>query len=263
MTAKTDGKLCFSWIPARYVFIFLTSFGVFLVYAYKGFLSVAIVAMATQDVTDESTGHECINTNDLHPNNTETTGEFSWSDQQQALILGSFFYGYIVLQVPAGILADTVGSKWIFGGSLFITAILSLLGPVAARAGFVPFLITRILQGLAEGVTLPCMSAMVSRWMPKMERSRGISIIFAGGAIGSVVVLPLTGYLCNNRFLGGWPAIFYVLGIIGCVWFVFWAIFVFDSPDVHPFISSAEFNYIREGQGDERATHLVIQYNFY
>ena len=134
MTTKTDGKLCFSCIPARYVFIFLTSFGVFLNYGYKGFLGVAIVAMAKHDVFDESMGNECINTDDLHPNNyKETIGEFSWSDQQQSTILGSFFYGYIVLQVLAVILADTLGSKWIFGGSIFITAILSLLGPVAAR----------------------------------------------------------------------------------------------------------------------------------
>jgi ACS family sodium-dependent inorganic phosphate cotransporter-like MFS transporter 5 len=102
------------------------------------------------------------------------------------------------------------------------------------------------------------MNAMIARWMPKLERSRGISVIFAGAAIGSVVTLPLTGYLCDETFLGGWPAIFYVLGFIGIVWFILWTIFVYDSPDCHPFISQHEYDYISLGQGIEKTSAVYI-----
>ncbi|CAG2165540.1 unnamed protein product [Oppiella nova] len=247
--------------------------GLFLVYAYKGFLGVAIVAMVSSEDTSDSIGQECPGANTtVSSSNSRAKGDFHWDDQEQATILGCYFYGYIVLQVPAGALAELFGAKWIFGGSMLITAVLSMLGPVVARWGYIPFLVTRILQGLAQGVILPCMNAMIARWMPKLERSRGISIIFAGAAIGSVVTLPLTGYLCDETFLGGWPAIFYVLGFIGItflggwpaifyvlgfigiVWFILWTIFVYDSPDCHPFISQHEYDYISLGQGIEKTS---------
>ncbi|CAG2167971.1 unnamed protein product [Oppiella nova] len=178
--------------------------GLFLVYAYKGFLGVAIVAMVSSGETSDSIGQECPGANTtVSSSNSRAKGHFHWDDQEQVTILGCYFYGNIVLQVPAGALAELFGAKWIFGSSMLITAVLSMLGPVVGRWGYIPFLVTRILQGLAQGVILPSMNAMIARWMPRLERSRGISIIFAGAAIGSVVTLPLTGYLCGETFLGG------------------------------------------------------------
>ncbi|XP_054159718.1 putative inorganic phosphate cotransporter [Oppia nitens] len=256
MSWKSGGQQCFSYIPSRYVFILLTAWGLFMVYAFKGFLGVAIVAMVKNGDKSESYGQECrvSDTNNDIVDDKDNVNGFDWDDKQQATVLGCYFYGYIVLQIPAGALAELFGAKWIFGGSMLITSLLSLLGPIIAQWGYVPFLITRIVQGLAQGVILPCMNAMIARWATKMERSRAISLIFSGAALGSVVVLPLTGYLCDQSFLGGWPAIFYVLGIMGIVWFILWSVFVYDSPDNHPFISESEYNYIIKGQGLEKTS---------
>lgn len=189
-------------------------------------------------------------------------GEFDWSSEQQATLLGAFFYGYVITQIPGGVLAEKFGAKWIFGGSILITALLSLLGPFAARWGFVAFFLSRFGQGLAEGVVWPCMNSMISIWMPKMERSRGATIIYTGSQIGTVVALPMAGYLCDHTFMGGWPAVFYILGITGCVWFVFWSAFVFESPDKHPYISEYEYDYIKDGQGEYQTIKVFIPIYF-
>jgi len=34
------------------------------------------------------------------------TGDFNWDSEEQGLILGAFFYGYIATQIPGGILAE-------------------------------------------------------------------------------------------------------------------------------------------------------------
>ncbi|XP_054159719.1 putative inorganic phosphate cotransporter [Oppia nitens] len=255
---RSNGKLCFVFIPSRYIFLLLMSLGLFLVYAFKGFLGVAIVAMVKHQNTSKLIDSECpADDSENGYNNNGKSGEFEWTDSQQTLVLGAFFYGYVVTQIPAGIAAEKIGAKWMFALSLLITGILSLLGPVAARLGqnsIIPFFLTRLGQGLAQGMILPCMNTMIAKWMPKTERSRAISITFAGSAMGSVVSLPLTGYLCDESFLGGWPAIFYLLGIAACVWVVFWILFVFESPDTHPYISQIEYNLIKKGQGDEIIT---------
>ena len=33
----------------------------------------------------------------------------------QGVILGMFFYGYVLTQLPGGRLAEIVGGKWLFG----------------------------------------------------------------------------------------------------------------------------------------------------
>lgn len=187
--------------------------------------------------------------------------KFDWDDQVKSQLLSAFFYGYIITQIPAGILATRYGAKWIFGTSLLISGVLSLLGPMAAKIDWRLFMATRIGQGLAEGVVFPCMNALIAQWVPKMERSRGTTIIYTGSAIGTVLTLPMTAILSKSTFLGSWEASFYILGIAGIVWFVLWTVLVYESPETHPFISRKERKFILENDGGLKAVaHLKIPY---
>lgn len=47
-----------------------------------------------------------------------------------------------------------------------------------------------------------------------------------------------------SGFDGGWPSLFYILGIIGVVWCLFSCILASSKPETHRFISSKEKNYI-------------------
>lgn len=47
-----------------------------------------------------------------------------------------------------------------------------------------------------------------------------------GAQFGTVVSLPISGLLCQSTFLGGWPAVFYVFGVLGILWFVAWMLLV-------------------------------------
>ena len=65
-------------------------------------------------------------------------------------MLSSFFYGYIVTQLPGGCLALKFGGKNLFGLGILSTAVLTLLTPVAARTGVAFLVALRILIGLCE-----------------------------------------------------------------------------------------------------------------
>jgi ACS family sodium-dependent inorganic phosphate cotransporter-like MFS transporter 5 len=252
--SENRGKYCYNFIPARFVFIFLGFIGFNLLNAFKVSLSVALVAMVTHSTNNsDGSSSECQVTQNNSANDTETTveEEFDWTGDQQAVILGAFFYGYAVTQIPGGLMAERFGAKWVFGLSIFATALLALISPLAARTGFIAFFIVRVGQGLTGGLVFPSMTAMLARWLPKMERSLGSTIVFTGALFGSVITYPLTGYLCDGEFMGGWPAIFYLTGIVGCVWFAFWVLLIYETPDKHPHISLKELDYIKEGRGDE------------
>lgn len=57
---------------------------------------------------------------------------------------------------------------------------------------------------------------------------------FSGSQFGIVVGMLLSGLIV--RYLD-WQSVFYITGGMGCLWFVFWAVLVFDSPAAHPRIS--------------------------
>ena len=77
-------------------------------------------------------------------------GEFNWDANTQAFILGAFFYGYILTQVPGGWLAERFGGKWLFGVGILCTSVLTLLTPLAARTHVYALVAVRVMEGVGE-----------------------------------------------------------------------------------------------------------------
>lgn len=75
---------------------------------------------------------------------------FDWDEPTQGLILSSFFYGYIVTQVPGGLLADKFGGKHVLGFGMLGSAVFSILTPTAAKTGVGWLIAALVLKGLIE-----------------------------------------------------------------------------------------------------------------
>lgn len=187
---------------SKYIFCVLSFLGFVNIYAMRVNLSVAIVSM------------------------TADTNE-NWNESTKSLILGSFFYGYILTQIPAGRLSEIIGGKWIFGFSVFFTAALTFLTPWAAKQDYKVLIGLRIIEGLMEGGTFPSMNVMIAGWTNSMDRSRISAFIYSGTCIGTLLSLPLTGYICDTF---GWPMSFYCFGSFGMFWFLFWIILGAENP---------------------------------
>ena len=76
--------------------------------------------------------------------------DFTWDSKAQGVILGSFFYGYIVTQIPGGFLATKFGGKMVFLIGIAATSTLTLATPFLAKSGTGFLITTRILEGLFE-----------------------------------------------------------------------------------------------------------------
>jgi len=160
----------------RHLVIFMGFLGFANVYAMRVNLSVAIVAM----VNNTAIPHDNVTSSDSCPNlehnstsqKDKDDGPFAWDESQQGTILGMFFYGYILTQVPGGRLSEVFGGKWLFGSGILVTAVFTLLTPLAATTSIYLLYAVRIIEGLGEGVTFPAMQAMLARWATPQERSR-------------------------------------------------------------------------------------------
>ena len=69
-------------------------------------------------------------------------------------------------------------------------------------------------------------------------------IFFSGIQFGTVITLPVSGWLCDTTFLGGWPSVFYIFGFLGVIWGIAWFLLVKESPEDHPRISKWEYHHI-------------------
>ncbi|XP_018333995.1 putative inorganic phosphate cotransporter isoform X2 [Agrilus planipennis] len=201
---------------------FLISFG----YAMRVCLSVGIVAMTDSSVNPDFPTYQ-------------------WTDK--STILSSFFWGYVVAQVAAGIVIKKTGTQWLLFGSMFLSALTSVLIPVAASTGSWAVMVCRIFQGLAQGAFFPGCHVMLSKWAPPSERSILGTLTYAGNSFGTIISMPTTGWIANSN--AGWPTAFYLFGALGFLWCIFWVIFGSESPAKHKSISEAEKNYIETSLG--------------
>ena len=135
--------------------------------------------------------------------------------------IGTFQFSFsFCVQIPGGLAAQTFNAKWVFGVGVLCTGVLTLLTPLAAHWSVAAFVALRILMGVGEGVTVPAMHCLLSRWVPLAERNRITVTVYSGANFGTVLAQPLSGYLCQYGPWGGWPSVFYLGGAVTCVWCV-------------------------------------------
>ena len=114
------------------------------------------------------------------------------------MVLGAFFYGYIVLMIPGGALSERIGSKWVLGISILLASLLGFFTPQAAVYGPWALFSLRVVQGLVSGVIYPSLPPIVKRWSLASELSTFISISYVGGTFGTTVTYPIGGIILNT-----------------------------------------------------------------
>lgn len=239
----------------------LMFFGFSVVYALRVNLSVAMVAMVntteSQPAYNSSQVHACpLPSGPGNGSDTlqypEGIPQYLWDSETQGWLQGAFFFGYLCTQIPGGYLAGHYGGSLFLGLGVLGTSILTLFSPLAAQMGSHWLFALRALEGFGEGVTFPAMMALWSRWAPPLERTRLTTLTGSGSYFGAFVSLPLTAYICQTL---GWPAVFYICGVAGCLWSIFWFILVSDDPRTHRGISEEERNYIITSIGPQGTGH--------
>ncbi|XP_068129616.1 sialin-like [Hyperolius riggenbachi] len=241
MSVCVAASLCCS---ARYSLAVVSLLGFFIVFALRVNLSVALVDMVNstsnkqEDRGDKRCPNHTSHASMPHPSKGK---KYNWDGDTQGWILGAFFYGYILTQIPGGYLAGKIGGKLLLGFGVLGTAVFTLLTPLAADLGPGYLIGVRALEGLGEGVTFPAMHAMWSSWAPPPERNRLLSLSYAGAQLGTIVSLPLSGLICYHM---DWAYVFYIFGLFGVLWFLLWYVLVSDSPQTHHAISDNEKEYI-------------------
>ncbi|KAH8377146.1 hypothetical protein KR093_003693, partial [Drosophila rubida] len=246
-------------LSCRQVLNLLTMLGFMLNYALRVNLTIAIVDMVvpndaantSQNVSDALTGNLTDISDFDNSNNTSTDGvevleeRFDWDERQTNFVLGSFFWGYVLTELPGGRLAELIGGVRVFGHSMLWASLLTLLTPLAAHLNYVALIVVRVALGFMLGATWPAIHPVAAVWIPPMDRSKFMSNMMAS-SLGAAITMPVCGYLIS---VSGWASVFYLTGGIGVLWSLCWFAFVYETPATHPRISAEERREIEEAIG--------------
>lgn len=75
-------------------------------------------------------------------------GPFEWGEEVKGIILSSYFFGYLVSQVPGGRAAEMFSAKWILFASVVLNIVPTLLTPPAAMIHWSLLIVMRIIEGV-------------------------------------------------------------------------------------------------------------------
>ncbi|MDD4080081.1 MAG: MFS transporter [Eubacteriales bacterium] len=140
------------------------------------------------------------------------SGEFSLNTAQAGMYMSAFFLGYIITQVPGGILADLVGPKLLLIISTAVGGLSAAL--MSTIPGFGAGLAFRLISGVAGGFVFSCSSKVISGAFEPGERSVALGILLASPPMG-ITLASLLGPLLRDAF--GWRTTFLAVGLLALI----------------------------------------------
>jgi EmrB/QacA subfamily drug resistance transporter len=131
-------------------------------------------------------------------------------------IISGYALAFGLVLIPAGRLGDRVGHKWVFFTGLALFTAASLACGLAQND--VQLVIARVVQGMAGGLFVPAVTAVIQLLFPPQARGKAFAIM--GAVIGvSTALGPIVGGLLIEAFghEQGWRLVFWVNIPIGLV----------------------------------------------
>jgi MFS family permease len=175
----------------------------------------------------------------LDPKISSMMRDLFMDDRMKGQAAGIFFFGYILLQIPGGHLANHWSAKKV------IAIFLVLWGICAVGCGLVRtyfhFEVMRFLLGVAERGVYPATLVLLANWFPRSERARANAYWNLCQPLAVAGSAPITGWLLGGW---GWKTMLILEGALPFIWLPIWLFFIDDHPRQAKWISKEERDYL-------------------
>lgn len=165
------------------------------------------------------------------------------------VIFSAFAWAYALGQVPGGWLLDRFGARRVYGCSLVLWSVFTMLqgtvgwfGLMGASAAISLFAM-RFMLGLVESPAFPANNRIVSCWFPTSERGTASALFNSAQYMAVVLFTPLMAWLTHAW---GWEHVFLWMGGLGLVLSIVWFAF-YREPHSDKNLSPRELEYMRDG----------------
>ncbi|WKX89691.1 hypothetical protein Q1695_008942 [Nippostrongylus brasiliensis] len=184
------------------------------------------------------------------------TGEYDKT--QNSWLQACVAIGALTASFPYTYMFEHYTKKWVFLSAGIISAVSTLLVPLAHEFGFNFFLIARTFQGVAFSATFPIMGAVTADWAVLTEHGLFVGLLTGCTQLSSIFTMPVSGTLCSSRF--GWPSVYYVHGGFTVAAFMLWIFLYKDKPYDHPLVGIEEQKKLQQGKAVKKKNVGSIPY---
>lgn len=164
------------------------------------------------------------------------------------LAAGMFFWGYLVLQIPGGHLAEHGSAK------KFIAWTILGWGTISFLTGFVhnswQLIVMRFLLGVAEGGVYPAVLVVIGKWFPQKELGRANGLFLISLPLSAALTNPISGFVVSHYT---WRGLFFFEGVVSLALIAIWLPLISDRPEEAKWISPAEKEYLLTTLAKEKA----------
>jgi MFS transporter, ACS family, D-galactonate transporter len=143
--------------------------------------------------------------------------DFNLDPSSMGVLLSAFFWTYAICQIPAGVVVDKLGIRFVYAAGLFIWSLAS--AGIALSRGAGNILALRLVLGVAESVAPLASMAFIRQNFKGPEQGLPVSIYIAGQTMGPACGALLGASLLNDF---GWRALFACTGLGALVWVPVW-----------------------------------------
>lgn len=171
------------------------------------------------------------------------------SKLQMGWVMGAFFWGYALLQIPSGWVGDRFGSRGPL--AMFSAAWSVATGLMALMTGYASLVTLRLTCGAAQAGLFPCSTRTMVDWIPAARRGFASGALGSSMSLGAALALPLTGALLDHGL--GWRTVLGLYVAPGLAWAIGFYVWFRDRPEEHPSVNGAELALIRDHTAPAKA----------
>jgi MFS family permease len=155
------------------------------------------------------------------------------------LAAGIFFFGYMLLQVPAGHIAEHSSAKKYILWTILAWGSISILTAFVQNAW--QLFAMRFLLGVAEGGVYPALLTIIANWFPRKELGRANAFFLMSLPLSTLITNPISGWIVANF---DWRWLFILEGVVSLSLIGIWLPLISDHPQSAKWISAEEREYL-------------------
>ncbi len=166
---------------------------------------------------------------------------------------GIFFWGYLLLQIPGGYLAEHWSAK------RFVSVLLVAWGACSVGCAFVhtphQLLVMRLLLGVTVGGVWPATLVLIASWFPRSEHARANAYWMLCQPASVIFTAPLSGWILGHW---NWRVLLATEGALPFVWLLIWWLMIYDHPRGARWISDSECDHLESTLSREAADLVPV-----
>jgi len=143
--------------------------------------------------------------------------EYGWDTQSLGFVFSTFFWGYFLLQMPMGWIADKFGPRKILGISAAYWGIFTIFSAIPSN--IYALSTVRACLGAGEAANFPAQTSFIARHLPRRMVSRIQAFNLSAISLGPFVATPFAAYMMTHY---GWRSVFYSFAVISFVIGAYW-----------------------------------------